>query len=635
MSKRGGRFGGKFQGKKRKFHGNQGKFPHKAEGFVREMINVQEVDVGITEFVGDSLGFSGIIKCKFSDFQVNEIDLDGNVVKLTDTSVPECQVDKLPDNGESLLSAEDLTSLRGLLENSDKEFLEIDVTEMSKEQRTQIHAGIREEFGQKIIANTISKEERKFIKCFKPKKNGRDQERTRWLWPHQYIYFVLHKMNIDTMKAASALASSMRIKPSLLTYAGTKDKRALTSQLFCVKRREPAMIMAAAKRTNNIEVGNFTSRPEVLKLGQLRGNRFRIALKEITADPQVIGDSLLSFREKGFINYYGLQRFGNSAVVPTFTIGRALLKGQWLEACELILKPRPGDLPDMQRVRECWWESRDAKKALALVDGHQKCIEIDLLRGMSQHGANDLVGALEKVPRNTRLLYIHSYQSLIWNRIASKRFKLGLKPLPGDLVYREEASEVAEKDLEDTIDEEESDEEEDCGQEESKFKNMVKRLTEEEAKSGNYSIFDVVLPLPGHDITYPNNQCGEWYQELLATDDLSSEKLKQKVKTYSLGGTYRKFMAKPENLTWSLMKYNSTNDLLLASDVDEMRNKVIPEDPNGTKTALLLDFCLPSSTYATMALREVLKTDTSTAAQIKLNPKENSPDAEAVKKAKV
>lgn len=48
-----------------------------------------EKDVGITEYISQDSGFSGIIKARFSDFHVNEIDWEGKVAKLTDMSVPE------------------------------------------------------------------------------------------------------------------------------------------------------------------------------------------------------------------------------------------------------------------------------------------------------------------------------------------------------------------------------------------------------------------------------------------------------------------------------------------------------------------------------------------------------------------
>lgn len=38
--------------------------------------------------MGNTPGFTGVIKARFSDFQVNEIDSAGNVVRLTDKSIP-------------------------------------------------------------------------------------------------------------------------------------------------------------------------------------------------------------------------------------------------------------------------------------------------------------------------------------------------------------------------------------------------------------------------------------------------------------------------------------------------------------------------------------------------------------------
>lgn len=58
---------------------------------------------------------------------------------------------------------------------------------------------------------------------------------------------------------------------------------------------------------------------------------FRIALRHITHNESDIELSLQSLKENGFINYYGLQRFGNNSTVPTHQVGLALIKGQFKE----------------------------------------------------------------------------------------------------------------------------------------------------------------------------------------------------------------------------------------------------------------------------------------------------------------
>lgn len=193
------------------------------------------------------------------------------------------------------------------------------------------------------------------------------------------------------------LSSLYSVKPSVLCYSGTKDKRAATSQWFCIKKRDPSRIAKAAQRIQNLWVGNFTFRAEPLRLGKLKGNHFRVAVRDITADRQLITASLESVKRNGFINYYGLQRFGNCAAIPTYEIGKALLKGNWKRACELVLKPREGDLSYMAKMRQYWWETRDAKGARDLLHKTNNSIESKLLQGMMKHSDNDLVNALENV----------------------------------------------------------------------------------------------------------------------------------------------------------------------------------------------------------------------------------------------
>jgi len=146
----------------------------------------------------------------------------------------------------------------------------------------------------------------------------------------------------------------------------------------------------------------------------------------------------------------------------------------------------------------------------------------------------------------------------------------------------------------------------------------VRAITEEELE--NVKIEDVVLPMPGHNVMYPNNVIKQWYEELLAVDGLSFTAMKQNVRQYSVSGTYRRMIVRPENLTWKTMHYSNLMSTLIKSDLDEMNNVPDPQDDQeGEYKALILDFCLPSAAYATMALREILKTDTSSIHQATLN----------------
>ena len=88
---------------------------------------------------------------------------------------------------------------------------------------------------------------------------------------------------------------------------------------------------------------------------------------------------------------------------------------------------------------------------------------------------------------------------------------------------------------------------------------------------------------------------------------------------YSLPGSYRKFLGKPQDLTWTTFRYNDPNIALILTDLDKLEGKPEPTSiPNGKYVALKLSFNLVTSQYATMALREMLKKDTSAMSQHQL-----------------
>ena len=70
-------------------------------------------------------------------------------------------------------------------------------------------------------------------------------------------------------------------------------------------------------------------------------------------------------------------------------------------------------------------------------------------------------------------------------------------------------------------------------------RSTVTVLTEDHIKSGDFTIQDVVLPLPGYDVNYPENNMKDHYRQIMADDDVDIDNMRRKVKDYALSGVYR------------------------------------------------------------------------------------------------
>ena len=88
---------------------------------------------------------------------------------------------------------------------------------------------------------------------------------------------------------------------------------------------------------------------------------------------------------------------------------------------------------------------------------------------------------------------------------------------------------------------------------------------------------------------------------------------------YALAGSYRKIKHHPKALSWTTMRYTDPNVPLAQSDEDAILGLDKPMiDEEGRFLALQIRLTLGTSAYATMALREVTKTETSSYHQTNL-----------------
>ncbi|XP_062928239.1 pseudouridylate synthase 7 homolog [Mobula hypostoma] len=547
-----------------------------------------EQDVGIIKFVSTHEGFSGILKERYSDFVVHEINKEGKTVVLDDLSVPDDDDEESSDDIFSVLSTQDKERLENLqLFKNKEDSVLIEVVEDTKEKRTVIHQAVKSLFPG-LETKTEERDGKKFIVAYHVAGKTALANPRKHSWPKNrgtYCHFVLYKENKDTMDAINVLSKFLRVKPNIFSYMGTKDKRAITVQEIAVVKITAQRLSHLNKCLMNFRLGNFSYKKYPLKLGELQGNHFTVVLRNITGSDLQVEHAMTSLRDIGFINYYGMQRFGTTAV-PTYQVGKAILQNNWTEVIDLILKPRPGaERGYLVKCREEWAQTKDPEAALKKLPV-KRCVEGQLLRGLAKYGMKNIVSAFGMIPRNNRLMYIHSYQSYVWNNIVSKRIEeYGLKAMPGDLVLKGgTAVPIQESDVQ------------------------------------NYTIHDVVLPLPGFDVLYPKHKIGKAYEEMMAADSLDINNMRHKIRDYSLSGAYRKIIIRPQNVTWEILVYDDKKIPLVQTDVEKLEGVPLPESSkDGKFKALKMDFSLPPSTYATMAIREVLKMDTSIKNQTQLN----------------
>jgi tRNA pseudouridine13 synthase len=277
-------------------------------------------------------------------------------------------------------------------------------------------------------------------------------ERTKW--PAEaadggYLALEVRARNWEANRLAGRIARELHVSRTRIGFAGTKDKRAVTTRGFTVRLDQPT---ARAVRLPDVEVLRSFRTGRPLTLGDLTGNAFDILVTGF-AGPAEEGAAkaratfAAAAAQGGFANFFGTQRFGSLRPV-THTVGAALVDGDFARAVrEYVGAPSVYETEDVRAFRAAFREGVPPAELLRNIP-HYLSFEQQLLEALAAK-PDDPLAAIERLPRNLALMFVHAHQSELFNRVLSGRLARGLPlaaPVVGDLVVPLEEGGSAQED---------------------------------------------------------------------------------------------------------------------------------------------------------------------------------------------
>ncbi len=230
--------------------------------------------------------------------------------------------------------------------------------------------------------------------------------------PRRYVYCIMRKRATETLRAIQEIERKLSLKNGLIGFSGIKDKWALTYQWISIPHLAFIRLTEQPLRTSEIALFPVGWHGVPIFTGVHLGNFFRIRIREVSGEPSDIHSELEQFSR--FIasnplpNFFGYQRFGLSEPF-THQIGREIIKRNFTGVLRFL-------------ERGLYLTTYKTKEKKHMVYSMEKGI----------------LRKIRSLPLRTLRLFVHSYQSYIFNRILSKRIQARIpigKPVEGDIVY--------------------------------------------------------------------------------------------------------------------------------------------------------------------------------------------------------
>lgn len=235
-----------------------------------------------------------------------------------------------------------------------------------------------------------------------------------------HAVYVLEKTSLTTLDAAGAFGRSLGVRASKVSYAGLKDKHAVTRQHVSVawEKTAPPPPATQAKGWTASFAGWLA---EALVAEAIYVNEFQLVIRDLSRKDVAEMQRRFALLREGdggslvFINYFGEQRFASVRSKADFA-GQHLVRGEFEEALRLLIgvphRKDSGARRALTRACAAHWGSWGA-----IV----KQLPPGAWRGPLEQLAagKDFKSAFEALPYVEQQFAIEAFQSQLWNECAS------------------------------------------------------------------------------------------------------------------------------------------------------------------------------------------------------------------------
>ncbi|TCJ98765.1 tRNA pseudouridine13 synthase [Volucribacter psittacicida] len=124
----------------------------------------------------------------------------------------------------------------------------------------------------------------------------------------EFVLLWVRKRDCNTLFVAEKLAQFAGIPLRQVSYAGLKDRKAVTEQWFCLHLPKQTPDFSQF-HLEGVEILQVTRHQRKVRIGSLAGNHFQLLLRNVVEEPALL-ERLQNMAQQGVPNYFTEQRFG-------------------------------------------------------------------------------------------------------------------------------------------------------------------------------------------------------------------------------------------------------------------------------------------------------------------------------------